>query len=102
MQNYCNDSTERLFEAIAGIETPEECKAFFEDLCTIKEILDMAQRLDTAVMLYEGNSYQKIADKVGVSSATISRVSRALSYGSNGYKSAMGRLGITEKKNEDK
>ena len=63
MSDYYNESAERLFRAIAGIETPEECRAFFEDLCTIREIQDMSQRLDTAVLLSEGNSYQKIAEK---------------------------------------
>lgn len=97
MSNYANESTKRLFEAIADIRTPDECAAFFEDLCTIREIMDMAQRLDTALLLDKGYSYQKIAAEVGVSTATISRVSRALIYGANGYRTAIDR--IKEKQN---
>ena len=97
MSNYANESTKRLFEAIADIRSPDECAAFFEDLCTIREIMDMAQRLDTALLLDKGYSYQKIAAEVGVSTATISRVSRALIYGANGYRTAIDR--INEKQN---
>lgn len=92
MTNYNNKSTERLFKAITQLNTEEECRAFFEDICTIKEILDMSQRLDTAILLDKGDSYQKISEKVNISSATISRVNRALSYGSNGYKTAIKKL----------
>ena len=97
MANYQTPSTERLFKTIAAIETPEECRAFFEDLCTIKEILDMSQRLDAAVLLDKGYSYQKISDAVGVSTATICRVSRALTYGAGGYKKAIDKMPETEK-----
>ncbi len=96
MQNYENKSTDRLFRAIAGLKTVEECRAFLEDLCTIKEILDMAQRLDTALLLNGGYSYQKIVEEVNVSSATISRVNRALTYGSGGYKTAIERMNQEE------
>lgn len=61
MSAYHNDSTKRLFNIIAEIGSAEECRAFFEDLCTIKEIQDMAQRLDTAILLSKGFSYQKIS-----------------------------------------
>ncbi len=92
MADYKNTSTEKLYETIALLHTKEECAAFFEDLCTIKEILDMAQRLDTARLLESGMSYQKIAEKTGVSTATISRVNRCLNYGSGGYRTAIDRL----------
>lgn len=92
MLSYGNESTERLFETIASLRTAEECRAFFEDICTIKEILDMGQRLDTAVLLRQGMSYQKIAEALGISTATISRVNRALTYGSGGYKTAIDRM----------
>ena len=98
MRNLHNKSTDRLFEAIAGIKNADECRAFFEDLCTIKEIQDMAQRLDTAIMLSSGMSYQKISETVGVSTATISRVNRCLSYGDGGYGRIIERLG---EKNDD-
>ncbi len=102
MSNYQNRSIERLFKAITNIKTPKECEAFFEDLCTIKEIQDMAQRFDTAILLDKGLSYQKIAEKVGVSTATISRVNRSLTYGSDGYRIALDKLSETEKENDGK
>lgn len=102
MSNYQNRSIQRLFKAISNINTPKECEAFFDDLCTIKEIQDMAQRFDTAILLDEGLSYQKIAEKVGVSTATISRVNRCLTYGSNGYRIALDNLSETEKNDDGK
>ena len=86
------ESLDRLFESILNLQNVEECYAYFEDLCTIKEINDMAQRLDAAVMLSHGDSYQKISDTIGISTATIGRVSKCLSYGSGGYKTAIERL----------
>ena len=90
------ESVDRLFQTILNLETLEDCYAYFEDLCTIKEILDMSQRLDTAVLLSQGLSYQKIAEQVAVSSATIGRVSKCLNYGSGGYKNAIAKLQETE------
>lgn len=102
MADYNTVSTDRLFKTIASITDEEECRAFFEDLCTIKEILDMSQRLDTAILLTKGMSYQKISDTVGVSTATIGRVSRALTYGANGYKNVIEKMTKTEKNNDIK
>ena len=102
MSGYCNESIERLFRAIANIKSPEECRNLFEDLCTIKEIQDMAQRLDTAILLDKGYNYQKIASEVGVSTATISRVSRCLSYGSGGYAKAIEGLASEDSENGNK
>ncbi|MCR4594242.1 MAG: helix-turn-helix domain-containing protein [Clostridiales bacterium] len=98
MSNLRNESTTRLFETIKDISTVEECYAFFEDLCTIKEIQDMSQRFDTAILLDEGMSYQKIAEKVGVSTATISRVNRCLEYGAGGYRNALDKRSAKEEK----
>ena len=70
------ESVDRLFQTILNLQTIEECYAYFEDICTIKEILDMSQRLDTAILLSQGLSYQKIAEQAAVSSATIGRVSK--------------------------
>lgn len=84
---------ERLFEAVSKIESPEECFAFFEDLCTVKEIQDMSQRFETALMLKEGKSYSEITSEVGVSSATIGRVNKCLNYGTGGYDSVISKLG---------
>ena len=89
-------SIDRLFEAILGLETPDDCYKFFEDICTIKELQDMAQRLDVAFLLTEGINYQRISQEVNVSTATISRVSKCLNYGSGGYMAAIEK--IKEKK----
>lgn len=89
---YRNEATDRLFEAILSLKTEEECAAFLEDLCTVKELHDMGQRLETAVLLSEGVSYQKISETVGISSATVSRVNRCLLYGDGGYREIINRL----------
>ena len=81
--------TDRLFETLLRLESVEECYELFEDLCTIKELQDMAQRLEVAALLDEGMKYQAVAEKTGVSSATISRVNKCLQYGSGGYRRAI-------------
>ena len=96
MQKLHCESVDRLFQTILSLQSLEECYAYFEDLCTVKEILDMSQRLDTAILLSEGLSYQKIAEQVAVSSATICRVSKCLNYGSGGYQKAITRLSESE------
>jgi len=96
MQKLRSESVDRLFQTILNLQTLEECYAYFEDICTIKEILDMSQRLDTAILLSKGLSYQKIAEQVAVSSATIGRVSKCLNYGSGGYQEAINRLSLSE------
>ncbi len=96
MKKMQNASTDRLFKAILNLKTIDECYDFFEDVCTIKEISDMTQRLDTAVLLYDGMSYQKITEQVNVSTATIGRVSKCLNYGSGGYKKAIDLLKAEE------
>ncbi len=87
-----NPSMDRLFQTILNLETLDECYAYFEDLCTIKELNDMSQRLDAAVLLAEGMSYQKIMEQVEISTATIGRVSRCLNYGAGGYQTAIEKL----------
>lgn len=98
MQEYDKESLKELYRAIASLQTEEECAAFFEDLCTIKETLDMSQRLQVAKMLREGVNYQTIVKKVGISTATISRVSRCIQFGSGGYEVALNRLKEAEEK----
>lgn len=97
MQPYETQALKELYRAIALLKTEEECAAFFEDICTIKEVLDMAQRLNAAKMLTAGVNYQTIAKEVGISTATISRVSRCIQYGSGGYRIALERLREGEK-----
>ena len=77
---------EALFDAILSLTTKDECYAFFEDLCTIKEVQDMADRLEVARLLLEGLTYEQIEKQTGMSSATISRVNRCIQYGPGGYK----------------
>ena len=98
MHNLHCKSVDRLFQTFLNLQTLEECYAYFEDICTIKEIFDMAQRLDTAILLSQGLSYQKIADQVEISSATIGRVSKCLNYGTGGYRKAIEQLRMSEEK----
>ena len=95
--------TDYLFEAILSLKTKEECDAFLNDLCTIREKNDMAQRLAVAVMLKKGARYQTISAETGASSATISRVSRCLSGNDGGYRTILDRLdGEANQKTESK
>ena len=80
-----NETTDALFDAILSLETREECYKFFEDLCTVKEISDMAQRLEAAKLLLDGSTYEQIVKKVEISTATISRINRCIQYGTGGY-----------------
>ena len=93
MHKLRSESLDRLFEAIMKLGSVEECYDFFEDVCTIKELKDMGQRLDVALLLSKGKNYQEISEKTNVSTATISRVSKCLNYGSGGYKKAIENLG---------
>ena len=88
-----------LLNAIASLKTPEECAAFLEDACTIKEIQDISQRLEVASLLSAKKNYQEISKETGASTATISRVNRCLTYGSNGYHIVLDR--IAEGKKEE-
>ncbi len=92
MKNFDSETAAKLYRAILSLKTEEECRAFFEDVCTIKEIADMSQRLDAAMLLDAGQNYQKIGDALGISTATISRVSRCLNYGTGGYRMVIARL----------
>ena len=92
MSPFNTPSIEKLFSAFLQLKTEEECRQFLEDVCTIKEVQDMAQRLEAAILLDQGEGYQAISEQVGISTATISRVSRCLNYGSGGYRMAIDRL----------
>ncbi len=90
-----------LFEGILHLKNTEECRAFFEDLCTIRELNDMAQRFAVALRLDSGDCYSAISEETGASSATISRVARCLNYGAGGYRAVIDKIGSgTEKKPE--
>ena len=92
MQNRYDKSTEDLCKALLSLQSQEECMAFLEDLCTIKEIQDISQRLEVAKLLSQGVSYTAICKETGASTATISRVSRSYEYGAGGYKTVIARL----------
>ena len=81
-----------LFDAILQLKTREECYMLFEDLCTVQEMKALSQRLVVAKMLSEGRVYSDIVKNTGASTATISRVSRCLSYGADGYKLVLERM----------
>lgn len=97
MNKYFTKEVEELFNAILSLEDVEECKMFFEDVCTIKEILDISQRLKAARMLRDGANYSEVCASTGMSTATISRVSKCLEYGSGGYKLVLERADKIEK-----
>ncbi len=88
-----NEFTEQFFEAILELKNIEECYDFFQDVATVGEIKAMSQRLEVARMLKDGITYEDIVAETGVSTATISRVKRALEYGEDGYELVLKRLG---------
>ena len=92
MERLDSKMADLFYSAILSLNTKEECKAFFDDICTIKELQDLIQRLQVASMLSKGMNYQEISSKTSVSSATISRVNRCLNYGDGGYKTVLGRI----------
>ena len=99
MSPWHTKDTVKLFRALNTLQTESELCAFLEDVCTIKEIMDMSQRLRVAELLYAGASYQTVSKETGASTATISRVAKCLEYGSGGYKLAIERLIEMEKEN---
>lgn len=86
------ESVDALFQAILSLESKEECYSFFEDLCTVNELLSLSQRFEVAAMLRDKKTYLEIAEKTGASTATISRVNRSLNYGSDGYELVFERM----------
>lgn len=97
MKEMNDKSIETLFKAVLTLQTPDECRRFFTDLCTITELKSISQRMEVALMLKEGSVYTDIAEKTGASTATISRVNRCINYGSDGYNLVIDRM---EKNNE--
>ena len=86
------EAVDHLFEAILTLENKEECYTFFQDVCTINELLSLSQRYEVAKMLREKKTYLEIAEKTGASTATISRVNRSLNYGNDGYDMVFKRM----------
>lgn len=83
---------EQFYQAVLSLETPEECAAFFDDVATIKELIDLSARLEVARMLAEGHVFNDISKATGASSATISRVNKCLGYGPGGYRTVLDRI----------
>ena len=86
------EAVDHLFDAILSLQNKEECYTFFEDVCTVNELLSLSQRFEVAKMLRDQKTYLDIAEKTGDSTATISRVNRSLNYGNDGYDMVFSRL----------
>ena len=95
------EAVDHLFEAILTLQSPEECYAFFEDVCTVNELLSLSQRYEVAKMLREEKTYLEIASRTGASTATISRVNRSLNYGNDGYDMVFARIKETEENGQE-
>ena len=87
-----SEPVDHLIEATLTLKSNEECYSFFEDLCTVNELLSLSQRFEVAAMLKEHKTYLEIAEKTGASTATISRVNRSLTYGNDGYEMVFSRM----------
>ncbi len=92
MTPFKDSSIDELFDAILSLENRDDCHEFFEDLCTINELISLSQRLSVAKKLDEGKTFSTITTETGASSATIGRVNRCLSYGNGGYKNIIEKL----------
>lgn len=88
------EAVDQLFEAILTLKNKDECYTFFEDICTINELLSLSQRFEVAKMLRDKKTYLEISDKTGASTATISRVNRSLAYGNDGYEMVFNRMNL--------
>ena len=95
-----NEETRKLMEGILKLQSVEECYAFFEDLCTVNELLSLGQRFEVANMLRNHKTYNEVAEVTGASTATISRVNRCLNYGTDGYQLILSRMEKLEKKED--
>ena len=97
MANWLTEDMNTFFRAVLALETEEECRNFFSDICTVTELQAISQRLRVAQLLRAGESYSSITAETGVSAATISRVSRCLEYGAGGYDCVLERMGNDER-----
>lgn len=99
MQKFSMKNFDNFFKAVLKLKTEEDCVRFFEDVCTIKELQDISQRLEVAELLALGKNYREVGERTGASTATISRVNKCLTYGSGGYGLVLEKDG--EKKDEN-
>ena len=102
MSHWHNESTDLLCDALLRLKTREECYAFLDDVATVKETLDLAQRLSVARLLDEGVSYLAIREATGASTATISRVNKCYEYGSGGYRTVLDRMKQENEESKEK
>lgn len=100
-KNERKEHSDILYKTILALESVEECKRFFQDLCTVAELKAMEQRFEVALLLDEGMIYNDILERTGASSATISRVNRALHYGADGYQQVLPRIRSLWEKEKD-
>ena len=100
-KNIRRTEVDHLFEAILTLKDKEECYTFFEDVCTINELLSISQRNEVAKLLREGQTYLDISNATGASTATISRVNRSLNYGNDGYDLVLERVHEKEAENKN-
>lgn len=91
-KNLRTEAVDQLFDAVLSLQNREECYTFFEDVCTVNELLSLSQRFEVAKMLRDQKTYLDIAEKTGASTATISRVNRSLNYGNDGYDMVFSRM----------
>ena len=96
IKNVHTEAVNHLFDAIRSLENKEECYRFFEDVCTVNELLSLSQRYEVARMLRAQKTYLDIAEKSGASTATISRVNRSLNYGNDGYDMVFERVSVDD------
>ena len=95
------EAVDHLFDAILTLQNKEECYTFFEDVCTVNELLSLSQRYEVARMLRAQKTYLDIAEKTGASTATISRVNRSLNYGNDGYDMVFARTKVNEEEEKE-
>lgn len=98
MKKFDFNKTENLIKAVLSLGDEQECRSFFDDIFTVKELMDISQRLEVALMLDKGKSYNEISEQTGASTATISRVNRCLVYGGGGYKAVLDKIKSPEEK----
>ncbi len=98
MKKFDFKKTENFYKSVLSLESIEECQGFFEDILTMKELQDISQRIEVAIMLDQGKSYNEICEQTGASTATISRVNRCLIYGSGGYRNVLDKIKAQEGK----
>ena len=100
-KNIKSPAVDYLFDAILTLKSKEECYTFFDDICTVNELLSLSQRLEVAAMLRAHKTYLEIAEKTGASTATISRVNRSLNYGNDGYDLVFARIAALPSSNKE-